>query len=191
MAVTSVASAPPATPADGPRRPLKNRSAEPKRTEGPARSFESGIVVVKILRHGEERGARPDTRRFRKYRTGWNRRWPGGVVRLVGVARLCDPPSLVHFPGTSQRGAGVYSGGFLAAPRALRWRYALGSHGACKLFRISVGLLGLLSLANIWFHCNLGIDKFVVRDPTAVMPGVDAGGGRAMLLPVGLRAWSC
>src|ERR1019366_2986563 len=44
-------------------------------------------------------------------------------------------------------------------------------HGACKLFRISVGLLGLLSLANIWFHWNLGIDKFVVRDPTAVMPG--------------------
>ena len=44
-------------------------------------------------------------------------------------------------------------------------------HAACKLFRISVGLLGLLSLANIWFHLNLGIDKFVVRDPTAVMPG--------------------
>jgi len=44
-------------------------------------------------------------------------------------------------------------------------------HGACKLFRISVGLLGLLSLANIWFHWNLGIDKFIVRDPTAVMPG--------------------
>ncbi|MDP9113342.1 MAG: PAS domain-containing protein [Acidobacteriota bacterium] len=44
-------------------------------------------------------------------------------------------------------------------------------HGACKLFRISVGLLGLLSLANIWFHWSLGIDKFIVRDPTAVMPG--------------------
>jgi len=44
-------------------------------------------------------------------------------------------------------------------------------HTVCKLFRISVGLLGLLSLANIWFHLNLGIDKFVVRDPTAVMPG--------------------
>jgi PAS domain S-box-containing protein len=44
-------------------------------------------------------------------------------------------------------------------------------HNACKLFRISVGLLGLLSLANIWFHLNLGIDKFIVRDPTAVMPG--------------------
>ena len=44
-------------------------------------------------------------------------------------------------------------------------------HTACKLFRISVGLLGLLSLANIWFHLNLGIDKFVVRDPTAVLPG--------------------
>ena len=44
-------------------------------------------------------------------------------------------------------------------------------HTACKLFRISVGLLGLLSLANIWFHLNLGIDKFIVRDPTSVMPG--------------------
>jgi PAS domain S-box-containing protein len=45
-------------------------------------------------------------------------------------------------------------------------------HTGCKLFRISVGLLGLLSLANIWFHLNLGIDKVVVRDPTAVMPGL-------------------
>jgi len=45
-------------------------------------------------------------------------------------------------------------------------------HNACKLFRISVGLLGLLSLANIWFHLNLGIDKVVVRDPTAVLPGL-------------------
>ena len=44
-------------------------------------------------------------------------------------------------------------------------------HSACKLFRISVGLLGLLSLVNIWFHLNLGIDRFIVRDPTAVMPG--------------------
>ena len=45
-------------------------------------------------------------------------------------------------------------------------------HSACKLFRISVGLLGLLSLANIWFHLNLGIDKFIVRDPTLLTPGV-------------------
>jgi PAS domain S-box-containing protein len=45
------------------------------------------------------------------------------------------------------------------------------AHTACKLFRISVGLLGLLSLANIWFHLNLGIDKFIVRDSTAAMPG--------------------
>jgi PAS domain S-box-containing protein len=44
-------------------------------------------------------------------------------------------------------------------------------HSACKLFRVSVGLLGLLSLANIWFEWHLGIDKFIVRDPTAVMPG--------------------
>jgi PAS domain S-box-containing protein len=45
-------------------------------------------------------------------------------------------------------------------------------HAACKLFRISVGFLGLLSLADIWFHLNLGIDKFIVRDPTPVMPGL-------------------
>jgi PAS domain S-box-containing protein len=44
-------------------------------------------------------------------------------------------------------------------------------HVACKLFRISVGLLGLLSLANIWLGLNLAIDKFIVRDPTSVMPG--------------------
>jgi PAS domain S-box-containing protein len=44
-------------------------------------------------------------------------------------------------------------------------------HAACKLFRISVGFLGLLSLANIWFHLNLEIDKFIVRDPTPGMPG--------------------
>ena len=44
-------------------------------------------------------------------------------------------------------------------------------HTACKLFRISVGLLGLLSLANIWLHLHLGIDEFIVRDPTVVIPG--------------------
>ena len=44
-------------------------------------------------------------------------------------------------------------------------------HAACKLFRISVGLLGLLSLANIWLRLNLDIDKFIVRDPSSVMPG--------------------
>ena len=45
-------------------------------------------------------------------------------------------------------------------------------HITCKLCRISVGLLGLLSLTNIWFHLNLGIDNFIVRDPTSVLPGV-------------------
>ena len=44
-------------------------------------------------------------------------------------------------------------------------------HTTCKLFRISVGLLGLLSLANLWFHLNMGIDMFIVRDPAAVLPG--------------------
>src|SRR5580704_18315814 len=44
-------------------------------------------------------------------------------------------------------------------------------HTACKLFRISVGLLGLLSLANIWMRLNLDVEKFIVRDPTPGMPG--------------------
>ena len=72
-------------------------------------------------------------------------------------------------------------------------------HGACKLFRISVGLLGLLSLANIWFHLNLGIDKFVVRDPTAVMPGSMSAAaalcfyllGCALVLLSAGRNWLC
>lgn len=72
-------------------------------------------------------------------------------------------------------------------------------HTACKLFRISVGLLGLLSLANIWFHLNLGIDKFVVRDPTAVMPGLMPAAaalcfyllGCALVLLSAGRNWLC
>jgi PAS domain S-box-containing protein len=72
-------------------------------------------------------------------------------------------------------------------------------HTACKLFRISVGLLGLLSLANIWFHLNLGIDKFVVRDPTAVMPGLMPAAaalcfyllGCALVLLTAGRSWLC
>lgn len=72
-------------------------------------------------------------------------------------------------------------------------------HTACKLFRISVGLLGLLSLANIWFHLGLGIDKFVVRDPTAVMPGLMPAAaalcfyllGCALVLLTAGRNWLC
>ena len=63
-------------------------------------------------------------------------------------------------------------------------------HSACKLFRISVGLLGLLSLANIWFHLNLGIDKFVVRDPTAVMPG-SMPAAVACAFTCWVAPWSC
>jgi hypothetical protein len=43
-------------------------------------------------------------------------------------------------------------------------------HTACKIFRISVALLGLLSLAKVWFHLPLDLDTLVVRD-TAVTPG--------------------
>jgi PAS domain S-box-containing protein len=72
-------------------------------------------------------------------------------------------------------------------------------HTACKLFRISVGLLGLLSLANIWFHLGLGIDKFVIRDPTAVMPGLMPAAaalcfyllGCALVLLSAGRYWLC
>ena len=72
-------------------------------------------------------------------------------------------------------------------------------HTACKLFRISVGLLGLLSLANIWFHLDLGIDKFIVRDPTTVMPGLMPPAaalsfyllGCALVLLSAGRSWLC
>lgn len=72
-------------------------------------------------------------------------------------------------------------------------------HTICKFFRISVGLLGLLSLANIWFHLDLGIDKFVVRDPTAVMPGLMPAAGAlcfyllgcSLVLLTAGRNWLC
>ena len=44
-------------------------------------------------------------------------------------------------------------------------------HPACKIFRMSAGFLGLLSLANIWLRLSLDIDKFIVREPTPDMPG--------------------
>jgi len=60
-------------------------------------------------------------------------------------------------------------------------------------------VLGLLSLANIWLHLNLGIDKIIVRDPTAVMPGSMPAAaalcfyllGCALVLLSGGRNWIC
>jgi PAS domain S-box-containing protein len=128
-------------------------------------------VVVKILRRGIEQG--PATAAFDVSRST-------GLLGIVaGLASLCGwsvLPSYVirHLWFISQvhPNAGL---GFILVGFSLRLARYDGAtawvHGACKLFRISVGLLGLLSLANIWFHWNLGIDKFIVRDPTAVMPG--------------------
>ena len=44
------------------------------------------------------------------------------------------------------------------------------AHTVCKLLRLSVGLLGLLSLAEIWLGWNLGISRLIVHDPAAI-PG--------------------
>jgi PAS domain-containing protein len=43
-------------------------------------------------------------------------------------------------------------------------------HTVCKLLRLSVGILGLLSLAEIWLGWNLGISHLIVHDPKAI-PG--------------------
>ena len=127
--------------------------------------------MVKILRQGRERDA--FTAPFDVSRI------TGLLGIIAGLASLCGwsvLPSYVirHLWFISQvhPNAGL---GFILVGFSLRLaRYDGGTpwvHGACKLFRIAVGLLGLLSLANIWLHWHLGIDKFIVRDPTAVMPG--------------------
>jgi PAS domain S-box-containing protein len=41
------------------------------------------------------------------------------------------------------------------------------AHVVCKLLRLSVGLLGLLSLAEIWLGWNIGISHLIVHDPAA------------------------
>jgi PAS domain-containing protein len=44
------------------------------------------------------------------------------------------------------------------------------AHTVCKLLRLSVGILGLLSVAEIWLGWNLGISHLIVHDPAAA-PG--------------------
>jgi len=41
------------------------------------------------------------------------------------------------------------------------------AHVVCELLRLSVGLLGLLSLAEIWLGWNIGISHLIVHDPAA------------------------
>lgn len=128
-------------------------------------------MVVKILRHGTQHGTLARTLDVSQ------------SIGLVGIAAgllaLCGwsvlPAYVIrHLWFVSQVHPNAALG-FILVGFSLRLARYEGitpwAHTACKLFRISVGLLGLLSLANIWFHLNLGIDKFVVRDPTAVMPG--------------------
>ncbi len=126
--------------------------------------------MVKILRGATERGPA----------TPFDVSRSTGLVGIVaGLLALCGwsvLPSYVirHLWFVSQvhPNAGL---GFILVGFSLRLARYDGAtawvHSACKLFRVSVGLLGLLSLANIWFEWHLGIDKFIVRDPTAVMPG--------------------
>ncbi len=128
-------------------------------------------MVVKILRRSAVQGtqaARFDISRITGLigiiaglvaLCGWSV-LPAYVIRHVWLVSQVHPNAALGFilVGFSLR--------LTRFDRATPW-----VHTACKLFRISVGALGLLSLTNIWFHLNLGIDKFVVRDPTAVMPG--------------------
>ncbi len=126
---------------------------------------------MKILRHGTPHGARAPSLDVSQS--------IGLVGIAAGLAALCGwsvlPAYIIrHLWFISQVHPNAALG-FILVGFSLRLARYEGitpwAHATCKLFRISVGLLGLLSLANIWFHLNLGIDKFVVRDPTAVMPG--------------------
>jgi len=128
-------------------------------------------VVLKIRRGSDKRGALTPV--FDISRSTGLLGIISGLVALCGWSVL---PAYVirHLWFISQIHPNAALG-FILVGFSLRLARYDGStpwvHTACKLFRISVGLLGLLSLADIWFHLNLGIDKFVVRDPTAVMPG--------------------
>jgi PAS domain S-box-containing protein len=170
MAVTSVASAParPIRAAAGTFKETLRWTEEDRRTLGLSKAE---IVVVKILRHGTQHGTRAQSLDVSQ---------SIGLVGIVaGLVALCGwsvlPAYVIrHLWFVSQVHPNAALG-FILVGFALRLARYEGitpwAHTACKLFRISVGLLGLLSLANIWFHLNLGIDKFVVRDPTAIMPG--------------------
>jgi len=128
--------------------------------------------VVKILKHSA--GERAQTRWFGSF-SG-----TAGMIGIIaGLAALCGwsvlPAYIIRnlwFVSQVHPNAGL---GFILVGFSLRLALFDGItpwvHTICRLFRISVGVLGLLSLSNIWFHWNLGIDKFIVRDPTEVMPG--------------------
>ncbi|MDP8990093.1 MAG: PAS domain-containing protein [Acidobacteriota bacterium] len=127
--------------------------------------------MVKILRHGGEHGL--VTPAFDVSRSS-------GLLGIVaGLTALCGwsvlPLYVIRHLWLISQIHPNAALGFILVGFSLRLARYDGAtawvHGACKLFRISVGLLGLLSLANIWFHWNWGIDKFVVRDATAGMPG--------------------
>jgi len=85
---------------------------------------------------------------------------PGSVIRHLWVVSQVHPYAALGFilVGFSVRLA-RFDG-------ATPW-----VHPACKIFRMSAGFLGLLSLANIWLRLSLDIDKFIVREPTPDMPG--------------------
>ena len=128
--------------------------------------------MVKILKHSA--GERAQTRWFGSF-SG-----TAGMIGIIaGLAALCGwsvlPAYIIRnlwFVSQVHPNAGL---GFILVGFSLRLALFDGItpwvHTICRLFRISVGVLGLLSLSNIWFHWNLGIDKFIVRDPTEVMPG--------------------
>jgi PAS domain S-box-containing protein len=84
---------------------------------------------------------------------------PASAIRPLGLV------SQIH-PNTAL--------GFVLVGFALRLaqydRINPSAHTVCKLLRISVGFLGLLSLAEIWLGWNLGISHLIVHDPAAT-PG--------------------
>jgi PAS domain S-box-containing protein len=154
---------------------------------------------VKILRQGTKRGA---------FARALDVSQSIGLVGIAaGLAALCGWSVLpayvirhIWFISQVHPNAAL---GFILVGFSLRLARYEGVtpwvHTACKLFRISVGLLGLLSLANILFHLDLGIDKIIVRDPTAVMPGSMPASaalcfyllGCALVLLSGGRSWFC
>jgi len=158
-------------PAGAARAAFKESFRRAEEDKGTTRSIESGIVVVKILRHGTKHGTLARALDLSQ------------SIGLLGIAAgltaLCGwsvlPAYVIrHLWFISQVHPNAALGFILVGFSLRLARYECVTpwvHKACKLFRISVGLLGLLSLANLWLHLNLGIDKFIVRDPTAVMPG--------------------
>ena len=160
---------------------------------------ESGAVVVKILRRGTK--PRALARMLDLSQSIGLAGIAAGLIALCGWSVL---PAYVirHLWFIAQVHPNAALGCILVGFSLRLARYdgvTPWVHTICKLFRISVGLLGLLSLANIWFHLDLGIDKFVVRDPTAVMPGLMPAAaalcfymlGCALVLLTAGRNWLC